>query len=176
MHVFVCWEPGTKCSPRNFSFGIVPVWLFIWLQLKKFGSVPVWFYSLNVLFGLCFSSLLSSNDECDWIDCWFPSVLAPLFTHILHTNFFSEQSSHKNFCDRYKNELEKKDKEKLVRLLDHQKHYLVVTLALSFVNMHGHQSTVYRILWVNWYVMIPEIGYSRNSKGTSGQLQQGWKR
>ena len=65
MHVFVCWEPGTKCSPRNFSFGIVPVWLFIWLQLKKFGSGPVWFYSMNVLFGLCFSSLLSSNDECD---------------------------------------------------------------------------------------------------------------
>ncbi|KAG2634905.1 hypothetical protein PVAP13_2NG323600 [Panicum virgatum] len=29
------------------------------------------------------------------------------------------------FVERYKNELEKKDKEKLVRLLDHQKHYLV---------------------------------------------------
>jgi hypothetical protein len=27
--------------------------------------------------------------------------------------------------DRYKNELEKKDKEKLLRLLDHQKNYLV---------------------------------------------------
>nr|CAB3488702.1 unnamed protein product [Digitaria exilis] len=32
------------------------------------------------------------------------------------------------FVERYKNELEKKDKEKLARLLDHQKHYLVVTL------------------------------------------------
>ncbi|KQK16740.1 hypothetical protein BRADI_1g30290v3 [Brachypodium distachyon] len=29
------------------------------------------------------------------------------------------------FVERYKNELEKKDKEKLARLLDHQKHYLV---------------------------------------------------
>ncbi|OEL16857.1 RNA polymerase II transcription factor B subunit 2 [Dichanthelium oligosanthes] len=53
------------------------------------------------------------------------------------------------FVERYKNELEKKDKEKLARLLDHQKHYLVATLAPSYTC------------------------YSRNSKGTSGQLQQG---
>nr|CAB3486201.1 unnamed protein product [Digitaria exilis] len=46
------------------------------------------------------------------------------------------------FVERYKNELEKKDKEKLVRLLDYQKHYLVVTL-VPLIPMHVHQPNLY---------------------------------
>ena len=49
------------------------------------------------------------------------------------------------FHDRYKNELEKKDKEKLARLLDHQKHYLVRSsnFTISMSCLHEFQNNAH---------------------------------
>ncbi|XP_066344975.1 bystin-like isoform X3 [Miscanthus floridulus] len=55
------------------------------------------------------------------------SIIQKVSIPFLHASVALVKLSEMEYCGttRYKNELEKKDKEKLARLLDHQKHYLV---------------------------------------------------
>ncbi|CAL5024664.1 unnamed protein product [Urochloa decumbens] len=55
------------------------------------------------------------------------SIIQKVSIPFLHASVALVKLAEMEYCGttRYKNELEKKDKEKLVRLLDHQKHYLV---------------------------------------------------